>query len=118
MGFSSYQIERLIDRLRRWFSGPYPERLRRPDPVGVTPEGAEKSRATGPGAAPRARPAPPVPARIADERAYPPRVEAERERRAGSFMAPFIPDAVSMAIPKLRRERTPPPEAVSRGSGD
>ena len=36
MAFSSYQLERLIRRLRRWIAGPFPGRGHVPDPVRTT----------------------------------------------------------------------------------
>lgn len=119
MGTSSFQIERLIDRLRRlgrWLGWPAPGPRAESDPVqaGTAARTAARLRAlreelTGRGGRP---PQPSLNAVREDER-YPPRTESERERRAGSFMRPPYTPEPAPPIPKapakpVRRPRTRP----------
>jgi hypothetical protein len=106
MAHSSYQVERLIDRLRRlsdWLTWPAYRRWRGEDPVRVSRAARE---AAPPSAPPRAEW--PSLAAVRDWRRYPPQVEAERERRAGTFMrppyVPFTEEAPAPRIPRLERE--------------
>lgn len=97
---SSYQMERLLDRLRRlrdWLPWPAGRRWAGADPVRLSAAARER-------AAPAAPPGgPPSVEAVRDRTAYPPRVEAERERRAGSFMEPPYPDEPLPEIPKVER---------------
>ena len=116
MAFSSYQIERLISRLRRWIAGPFPGRTHSPDSVSTTPGG---SGGMAPG--PRAGPGGGLKA-IAETGQYGAVVEAERERRSGSFMDPPYPESLEQIgispIPKLKRDLRRVERAVSRGDAD
>jgi len=80
MSLSTYQLERFLDRLRRfrgWLAHPGESRLTRPRVD-----------------------------RVREDKTYPPQVENERERRAGSFMNPPYPHPPnSPRIPKLRRDK-------------
>lgn len=136
MAFSSYQLERLIRRLRRWIAGPFPGRGHVPDPVRTTSgeghgaamdsrlQGGVREEATdeafssrragaGQGGGLKA---------IAETRRYEAVVEAERERRAGSFMDPPYPESPGQGgiprIPKLKRDALPIGGTVSRGDAD
>lgn len=123
MAFSSYQIERLISRLRRWIAGPFPGRSHAPDPVRTTPGvgrggGADdplSSRRPGAGRGGGLK-------AIAETRQYGAVVEAERERRAGSFMDPPYPESPEQIgiprIPKLKRDVQPEGGTISRGDAD
>ncbi len=95
MIYSSYQVERLIDRLRRvsdWLPWPAYGRWRGADRVRIRRAAAEAERAArGGAAAPAPGPVPSV-AAVRAARLYPPLVEEEQERRAGSFMHPPYPD--------------------------
>lgn len=108
MAFSSYQIEQLIDRLRRWLGGDYSPSESEPDPVRVTARGVALSREREAPAGSAGRGQAPSLARIADVAQHPAEVEREGERRAGSFMKPPYPDPPwPPHIPKLKR---PPPQ--------
>ena len=103
MGFSSYQIERIIERLRRWRGWIREARYVLPlvpDRLGVSGEGAARAKSAGPRA--RAAFLPGIGNVVAGE-GYPPRTEEERERRAGSFLRPSNRGTVLPSIPKLRR---------------
>lgn len=105
MAATSYQMERLLDRLRRlrgWFAGSAHRPSARADPVQVTPLAWKRARAVaGP---PAGRPRQGGIAGVAEPGRYPPLVEAERERRAGSFMRPPYPDQPPAShIPRLQR---------------
>ena len=133
MAFSSYQIERLIRRLRRWIAGPFPGRRHAPDPVRTTPEGGSggavasrsrqgaaddpiSGRSAGPGRGGGGLKS------LAETRRYEAVVEAERERRAGSFMDPPYPESPEdigiPRIPKLKRDVSPSGGTASRGDAD
>jgi hypothetical protein len=127
MPVSSYQVERLLDRLRRlggWATWPAYRRWRGADPVRLSraAHAAQPEPTPDPPLAPRPvpplapRPVPPL-AAVRDGRRYPPVVEQERERRAGSFMEPPYPDPPPPGhIPKLgRAPRRPRRQAVAEG---
>lgn len=115
MAATSYQMERLLDRLRRlrgWFAGSAHRPSARADPVQVTKLAWERARAVaGPPAGTPRQSGPPAGtprqggiAGVAEPGRYPPLVEAERERRAGSFMRPPYPEQPPAShIPRLRR---------------
>lgn len=123
MIYSSYQVERLIDRLRRlsdWLPWPAYRRWRGAERVRirrVAAEAAEAARGVRAGAAPPAAGPPPSVAAVRAGRRYPPLVEEERERRAGSFMRPPYPDASpSPHIPRTPRgKRRRRPRAMAEG---
>jgi hypothetical protein len=108
MIYSSYQVERLIDRLRQlgdWLPWPAYQRWRGMDRVRIRRAAAEAARAArGEPGGPRRR-APPSVAAVRAGRRYAPLVEEEQERRAGSFMQPPYPDdAPAQRIPRVSRE--------------
>lgn len=121
MGFSSYQIERVIERLRRWRGWITEARYvfpLVPDRLRVSGEGAEKAKSADP--RPRAPNLPSV-AKVVEGEGYPPRVEEERERRAGSFLNPPNRGSPLPLIPKLQRseeEEAPREDAKMIGEGD
>ena len=121
MAFSSYQIERLIRRLRRWIAGPFPGRAHAPDPVRTTPGSAREAPTLPPPSGGGAGRGGGLKA-IAESRQYGTVVEAERERRAGSFMDPPYPESLEQIgltrIPKLKREVQPEGGSVSPGDAD
>jgi hypothetical protein len=97
MAHSSYQVERLLDRLRRardWLPWPTYRRWGAADSVRVSAaaERAVQEAAQAPAALVVATPRPPSLAAVRDARRFAPVVEEERERRAGSFMRPPYPD--------------------------
>lgn len=117
MPVSSYQVERLLDRLRRlggWVPWPAYRRWRGADPVRLSRAAHAAQPEPEPALAPG--PVPPL-AAVRDGRRYPPVVEQERERRAGSFMEPPYPDPPPPGhIPKLgRAPRRPRRQAVAEG---
>ncbi len=121
MGFSSYQIERVIERLRRWRGwireAKYVFPLV-PDHLRVSEEGAGKAKSADP--RPRAPNLPSV-SNVVGGEGYPPRVEEERERRAGSFLNPPKRGSPLPLIPKLRRseeEEALREDAKTIGEGD
>ncbi len=69
---------------------------------------------------PPTRGAPPVVASsVVDRTAYPPAVEQELERRAGSFMMPNVaPQGSAKPIPKTASRRQPPVPPRRLGEGD
>ncbi|HKI99374.1 MAG TPA: hypothetical protein VKB51_12955 [bacterium] len=112
MIYSSYQVERLLERLRRargWLPWPAYQRWGGMDPVRMSRAAAQAGRdaeAAGPVAVPPLRP--PALAAVRDARRFAPLVEAERERRAGSFMRPPYPDeSPAPHIPKIERKTAP-----------
>lgn len=118
MTASSFQMERLLDRLRQareWLPWPAYRSRRVSDPVRMSPaaeQAAESLRAQGVSA-----PAPLSMAAVRDLRQYAPAVEEERERRAGSFMEPPFPETPPPGhIPK--RPRTAAPRRRPRPAGD
>lgn len=122
MSFSSYQVEQLISRFKRWLAGPFPKRVHNADRVSLTPAAGEESggsaRHRGGAGAGRLS----VVRAIAEKRPFPPGVEAERERRAGSFMHPPYPESPEeigiLPIPKLRRKAPPGDGRAYRGDAD
>lgn len=137
MAFSSYQIERVIRRLRRWIVGPFPGRSHAPDPVRGTPVAARDGAREGaaddplssrPGGAGHSGTGHSGTGHsgglkaIAETREYPPVVQAERERRAGSFLHPPYPETPEQIglprIPKLKREVPPNARTASLGDAD
>jgi hypothetical protein len=123
MLYSSYQVERLLEHLRRfsrWLAWPAHKPWNGGDPVHV-------SRAAHPSdrdeqAAPAGRPAgalPPMLDTVRDARRFAPVVEQERERRAGSFMQPPYPDEPPAShVPKAGPRPTPRRRARTVGEGD
>ena len=123
MAFSSYQIERLIDRLRRWITGPFPESSRNSDPVRFTQGGTEQGRISDRATVSHTGRSQSVRRSgvraIAEGNPYPPLVEEERERRAGSFMTPPYPENPPPShIPKLHREERSSSGDGFQGEGD
>jgi hypothetical protein len=133
MAFSSYQMERLLDRLRRWrgwFDGTLRGAPLLPERVRLTPAALERAGARGgAGPASSARADGPGVAggdllrRVGEQEPYPPEVEAERERRAGSFMNPPYPESGrASSIPRLapgrKKRRGVRPATRPRGVGD
>ena len=106
MRYSSYQMERLLDRLRTlsdWLSGPSYKRWRGSDSVRISRAARASSQPPSRNAA-RAGPMQgSAAATVGDDRRFVPVVEAERERRAGSFMRPPYPDEPGPTIPKVER---------------
>jgi hypothetical protein len=109
---SSYQVERLLEHLRRlgdWLAWPAFPRVGGGDPVRMSRAGVRAAREAEP-VPPAARrgPRPPSLAAVRDAQRYAPVVEAERERRAGSFMRPPYPDEPPPTrIPKLAAQAAP-----------
>ncbi len=97
MRYSSYQIERLLERLRQWLGQPAPRRWH--DPVRVSRRGA-----TAAARLERTEPPPPLAslAAVRDRQRRPPAVEYEQERRAGSFLEPPYPETPAPPIPRAR----------------
>lgn len=102
MAYSSYQVERVIERLRQlrdWLPWPAHRRWRGEDPVRVSAaarraaDAAREERGAGPVP-------PPAVEAVRERHRYPPAVERERERRAGSFMEPPYPDEPLPPIPR------------------
>lgn len=119
MTASSYQMERLLDRLRRvreWLPRPAYRRWGGMDPVRTSPAAEEAAEAVHPSApaAPRA----PSLAAVREGRRYAPAVEEERERRAGSFMEPPPEAPLPRPIPKLPRTATPRRRPRPAGEAD
>lgn len=107
MSQSSYQVERLIEHLRRlgdWLSWPAYRRWRGEDPVRLSRAARQSTPAAGGGAVRARSSAPATLEGVRELRRYAPEVEAERERRAGMFMEPPYPDEPPPShIPKLER---------------
>ncbi len=111
MTVSSYQVELLVRRFRRWMdwaAGPLPAPPDQEEAVELSDTGRawaqESSTVT-----PRQGSGPDVsnPALVADRRVRAPAVEAELERRAGSFLRPPLPNPPEHnPIPRLRRRTT------------
>ena len=103
MEVSTYQMERLLQRLSRWVH--WPARRTNNGEDRYSPSGeAHDRRQTKP--LPRLRPsvsaAPEPPPR-------PPLVAEELERRAGSFMKPPYPQPPKPShVPRLRKPKNPP----------
>jgi hypothetical protein len=122
MSYSSYQMQRLLERLRilsEWLNGPVYRRWRGEDPVRVSRAGRQSAQAAGSGGPPASSAAAPGLAAVRDPRRLQPLVEEERERRAGSFMQPPYPDEpppahIPKAGPRPARRRRPRPV----GEGD
>ena len=113
MSASGYQVEWLIHQRRRWrgLVRMVEERLFPPhDPVELSRLGSEQAHAHA-APPPRAKEVPARaegevwPADLADPTQYPPAVDYELERRAGSFMRPkYPPGPAPSNIPKIRRK--------------
>lgn len=120
MTASSYQVERLLERLRQareWLPWPAYRRWSGQDPVHMSPA-AEEAVARMPSHPPGAG-RPPSLASVRDGRRYAPVVEEERERRAGSFMAPPYPEPpLPGRIPKLPRAAAPRRRPRPAGEAD
>jgi len=111
MGYSSFQMERLLARVRRatgWLNWPAHRRWEGADRVQVSREAeaqaaavaAENARA----AEAQALPTQAVPGDVRDRTTRPALVEQERERRAGSFMEPPYPaEPPADRVPKRPR---------------
>lgn len=96
MGFSSYQIGRLLAHFRLWRGLNCIDTAN--DPVAVSAEATARSGSAAVPPVPRGG----SPAHVADRRVYPPIVEEELERRAGSFMDPKYPEqSPSSRIPRV-----------------
>ncbi len=107
MTISSYQIGRLLARLRQWHGLP----RRSPAPaerVAVSPDAAEWAREQAPDGSSfpellRAASGEPIPAQVVEQKAYPPPIREELERRAGTFMnPPVLPPAPLAHIPRVK----------------
>jgi len=115
MAFSGYQIERLIDRLRRWGLLPWRGQGSRGegDRVCLSPE-ADRAREGQPfGIAPPPDYPTASPATLRDPAVRDLRVEHELERRAGRFMQP--PVAPQPPLPPIPRA-APPRRPTEPGS--
>lgn len=117
MPFSSYQVERLIQRLRRrrgWLPGRTPRPVER-DRVRLSP------RARHPGEGTQQPTAPVDPRLVEAGPAEPPVVSTELERRAGLFMQPPCPPPQAPPrVFRLLRRRGPRPSLGEhvRGRGE
>ena len=116
MNYSTYQMQRLIGRLRRmgrWLAWPaWPVDL---GPDAVRASAAARAAAGDTATAGRAA-APPAVGAVRAQAQHDPRVELERERRAGSFMQPpYAPDPPAPPIPKRPRQ---PRRESPRSLGD
>ena len=117
MRYSTYQAERLLDRLRGWCTWlvwPAHTRWRGADPVRLSRD----ARQGAPAAPPPPRAAGPASLTALREREpLDVDVEAERERRAGSFLEPPYPDERPPSrIPK--RGPLPAPRPLPRRIGE
>jgi hypothetical protein len=113
MAHSSYQVQRLMERLQRARAG---------DAAAAPPQEAgglevdrvrlsERARAQAAAVAGMLRlPAgtPVSPATIVDDAPLPAAIRIELERRAGSFMRPPLPPSERIVIPRARRARPEP----------
>ncbi|MBI3993942.1 MAG: hypothetical protein HY342_11765 [Candidatus Lambdaproteobacteria bacterium] len=94
MSISSYQIGRLLARLRVWYQAP----PRHPVPSEHVALSVSPGPSNGGASAPedfaqmlRAAAGVPIPADVVDQRPLAPSVDYELERRAGSFLDPRYP---------------------------
>ena len=123
---SSYQVQRLLARLRRlgrWLTWPAHRPWAGVDAVQTTAAAKQAAHAAADavaerGGSGRSAVLPSV-AAVRDPDRYEAVVEAERERRAGSFMQPpYPPDLPAERIPKLPRTAAPRPRPRVLGEGD
>jgi len=107
MAFSSYQVQRLLQKLRRFFRVDAHITAAESDPVRLSRPAREMSRQAGRLRAPRP-PRAVHPETLGEREGYSQVVERERERRAESFLpGPLRPPAPSTAAAKSRaRGRT------------
>jgi hypothetical protein len=111
MGYSTYQVQRLMARLKRE-RRPRSEAESEAAPSAAPLPGTDRVRLSelaraqiGAAAEVLRLPAgtPVSPATIVDDSPLPPAVRSELERRAGSFMRPPLPPPARVPIPRARR---------------